>query len=205
MDQTPQEPMAQQADGPVRELRYQISREDYLDFNFSLADEDFHKQRRRSTLMGMVELVIGVLFLVVLLAQGGTNNFALYLILDILLLLFGAYSVVFYKLIFPKQLNKAANKQYDKNEYLHNTIELDLYEDRLLERSGDYENMMGWDEIYGFKETENLLMVMLTQKRCILIPKGQVAGQEDWIRGFFAQKAEEFHLANKKVQKQGKK
>ena len=91
---------------PLAQIRYRITLEQYLDFNRSIAEQNFKKQRRKSVLMGGVEMVVGALFLVSLLAlepqkQQQMPYFSLYLVLGFILILLGVYSVAFYKVIFP--------------------------------------------------------------------------------------------------------
>ena len=112
---------------PLAQIRYRITLEQYLDFNRSVAEQNFKKQRRKSVLMGGVEMVVGALFLVSLLAlepqkQQQMPYFSLYLVLGFILILLGVYSVAFYKVIFPRQLVKSATKQYQKSEYLRGEI-----------------------------------------------------------------------------------
>ena len=151
--------------------------------------------------MGLVEIVIGILFIMVLIAQKNVvENMAFFLILGGLLVLFGAYSVIFYKVVFPKQLTASATKQYQKSEYLRGNILVQFYGDRLFEQSGTYSDSIEWENTEGFRETPTLLQVMLKDTRCILIPKTQVLGQVNELKEMFQKVSEVYNLPYKKVQ-----
>ena len=189
---------------PLAQIRYRITLEQYLDFNRSVAEQNFKKQRRKSVLMGGVEMVVGALFLVSLLAlepqkQQQMPYFSLYLVLGFILILLGVYSVVFYKVIFPRQLVKSATKQYQKSEYLRGEIFVAFYEDHLFEESGTYSDSVNWDKTEGFRETPTMLQVMLSGTRCILIPKKQIAGQVNDLRELFLSVAQKYDLNYQKA------
>ena len=59
---------------PLAQIRYHISLEQYLDFNFSVAEQNYKAQRRKSTIMGAIEIVVGVLFAVSLLMTEETKR-----------------------------------------------------------------------------------------------------------------------------------
>ncbi len=186
---------------PLQTIEYNITLEQFLDFNRSVAEENYHAQKRKSVVMGVVEIIIGILFIMVLIAQKNVvENLTLFLILGALLVLFGAYSVIFYKVVFPKQLTASATKQYQKSEYLRGNILVQFYGDRLFEQSGTYSDSIDWENTEGFRETSTLLQVMLKDTRCILIPKTQVLGQVNELKEMFQKISEVYNLPYKKVQ-----
>ncbi len=178
---------------PLESYSYQITQEEYVGFNFELAEQSFAKQKKKAMIMGCIEIAAALLFLITLIMQPQEKNQTLYLALDVLLLVFGLYSVVFYRIVFPRQLQKAAVKQYEKNEYLQNRIQVDFYEDEVFEKSGDYENTLPYEELHGFEETDTLFKVMLTKTRCILMPKPEIEDHER-LRQLFAELAEKWEL-----------
>lgn len=185
---------------PLQSIEYTITLDQFLDFNRSVAEENFHAQRKKSVVMGMIEICVGALFIIVLLAQKNmVEHLALFLLLGGLLICFGAYSVIFYKIIFPRQLTSSATKQYQKSEYLRGNILVEFYNDRLFEQSGTYSDSINWDETEGFRETPTLLQVMLKDTRCILIPKTQVLGQVNELKELFQKISDVYSLPYKKV------
>ncbi len=186
---------------PLESIEYSITLEQYLDFNRSTAEENFKGQRRKAVTMGIIEMVIGALFVAVLLTQKNAmvEHLNLFIILGAVLVVFGAYSVVFYKVVFPRQLTASAQKQYRKSDYLQGEILVEFYDDRLFEQSGTYSDTVLWENTEGFRETPTMLQVMLQDTRCILIPKTQVLGKVNDLRELFQKKAEEYDLPYKKV------
>lgn len=185
---------------PLQSIEYTITLDQFLDFNRSVAEENYHVQRKKSVIMGIIEICVGLLFIIVLLAQKSkVENIGLFLLLGTLLACFGAYSVIFYKVIFPRQLVSSASKQYQKSEYLRGNILVEFYNDRLFEQSGTYSDSINWEETEGFRETPTLLQVMLKDTRCILIPKTQVLGQVNELKELFQKLSEVYSLPYKKV------
>jgi len=186
---------------PLQTIEYKITLEQFLDFNRSVAEENYHTQKRKSVVMGIIEIIVGLLFIAVLLTQKRVvEHLNLFILLGSLLVFFGAYSVIFYKLIFPKQLTSSATKQYNKSEYLRGEILVKFYGDRLFEQSGTYSDSINWENTEGFRETPTLLQVMLKDTRCILIPKTQVLGQVNELKELFQKISDVYNLPYKKVQ-----
>lgn len=157
----------------ILEINYKIPLEDYLNFNFLTVNQTFKKQKKKAMILGTIELVMGILFLVSTLAMQGKIDLFI-MILNIGLILMGLYSISFYKYFFPKSLKKSAMKQYEKNEYLQNTIHLGFYADKFVEQADDYSNDVFWEDIHSFRKSENLLMIMMSENRCVIIPKNQI-------------------------------
>lgn len=150
--------------------------------------------------MGVIEICVGALFIAVLLTQKSkVEYFNLFLLMGALLICFGAYSVIFYKFVFPKQLTASATKQYQKSEYLRGNILVEFYNDRLFEQSGTYSDSINWEDTEGFRETPTLLQVMLKDTRCILIPKTQVLGQVNELKELFQKLSDVYNLPYKKA------
>lgn len=185
---------------PLQTIEYKITLDQFLDFNRSVAEENYHDQKRKSVVMGLIEIVVGLLTIVVMLVQKRVvDHLSLFITLSSLLIFFGAYSVIFYKLIFPKQLTSSATKQYQKSEYLRGDILVKFYGDRLFEQSGTYSDSIEWENTEGFRETPTLLQVMLKDTRCILIPKTQVLGQVNELKELFQKISEVYNLPYNKA------
>ena len=188
-------------DNPVQTIEYNITLEQFLDFNRSVAEENYHAQKKKSVVMGCIEVIVGLLFIVVLLTQKSmVDHLNLFLILGALLMFFGAYSIIFYKVVFPKQLTSSATKQYQKSDYLRGNILVKFYNDRLFEQSGSYSDTINWEDTEGFRETPTLLQVILKDTRCILIPKTQVLSQVNELKELFQKISKAYNLPYKKVQ-----
>ncbi len=167
---------------PAFVLTLRIQYEDYLEFNQSLSEGAAQKSRRKLTVLGALEAVFGV---VLLLLYFWTDRFGLppYLLMGVILLLFAAYSLTYYKVIYKKLIARAAKKAYDKSEYLHSEIGLRLFGDRIEETCGGETNVVDWLDSDGVYNAENHYLLMLDAGRGIIIPK----------RVFEGERAEAFH------------
>lgn len=168
----------------ILEIKYKIPLEDYLDFNFLTVNQTFKKQKKKAFILGSIELVMGIIFLVSTIAMQGKIDLFI-MILNIGLILMGLYSISFYKYFFPKSLKKSATAQYHKNEYLRNTIHLSFYASKFVEQADDYCNDVFWEDVHSFRKSENLLMIMLSENRCVIIPKKQIPQELNEMQELF--------------------
>ena len=138
------------------------------------------KNRKKTTIIGGVEMALGVV-LFVLTLLGVLPGGALQLLLMVLLIGFGFYSAFYYKLFYEKALVKAVNKQYQKSPFPTVEITLDFYEDRCVERSDGGRMVTKFKNIVGVRTTPSLIMIMVEQKRCLLIPRSEIGDREQQV------------------------
>ncbi len=178
---------------PIFNLKYRISEEEYLYYNHLYASEEFRGKRKKANRTGIMELVIGIaLILVVLFTEFGKQNKGLFSIVAAMGIGLGTYSLLFYKVIFPKSLTKSAKGYYQKSKYLTNEIELNFYNNRLEEKSVETENTYKWHEIESFAKSEKLYFITIKGKRSILIPKNALGDDKYILEEFFETLAEKY-------------
>ncbi len=178
---------------PIFNLKYRISEEEYLYYNHLYASEEFRDKRKKANRTGIMELVIGIaLILVVLFTELGKQNKGLFSIVAAMGIGLGTYSLLFYKVIFPKSLTKSAKGYYQKSKYLTNEIELNFYNNRLEEKSVETENTYKWHEIESFAKSEKLYFITIKGKRSILIPKNALGDDKYILEEFFKTLSEKY-------------
>lgn len=157
-------------------LRFKIPLEDYLTFYRLMTAGDEQKNKKKMTIVGGVEIVIGIIYLIMALT-GVTQSSVFTYIVCLMLLLMGFYGLTYYKYFYQGSLTRSVTKQYDKTPYFHSTMTIDFYPNRSVEHIGDQlvENL--WSRIDSIKVSESAYMIMVDAKRCMLIPKGQIFGQ----------------------------
>ena len=161
---------------PILTLEYTIQPEEYLHFNQYFAKENFQAKKNKTTLVGAIETVVALILLHA--TATGEGQYRLMLILlSAALVACGLYSMLFYTVIFPWSLKNAARKNYEKSDYLKNPIRQDFYPDSLVETSQGVENRFYWNEVSEIRETPILFMLILEEKRTILIPKSGLGDQ----------------------------
>ena len=158
---------------PIYDLVYRITESDYEAFNLALIKKEVEKRKKRSRVLGIFEVIVGVLMLVSMLTAQAKSE-TLYYVLDILLILMGTYSLSFYKFIFPKKLKKASSKNYASNPYLNNDVHVTIYDDSVHEHSFEVDNIVEWDEFSKIQLTSTLLMLILKNNKCIIIPLREI-------------------------------
>lgn len=93
-------------------VSYRLSREDYIKGSLLATRAVRSPGERKAVRNGMSELVLGAGMLGVGVWMKQTNW--IYYLLTALMLGLGIFSLSFYRVIFPKQLERAAGKNYDK-------------------------------------------------------------------------------------------
>lgn len=154
-------------------LKHQIDFDSYLEFNHLMVEDMAAVKKKRTMIMGLIELVVGLLFLCGSLFTGQKTSW-LYPILAVVLVVMGSYGLLFYRFIFPAQLKKAAGKQYQKNEYLQHEVELHFFEDNFREIAAGTDNIVEWSEVERVKYTDSLIVMILSSQRCVIIPKTSI-------------------------------
>ena len=90
------------------------------------------------------------------------------------LILLGIYGMLFYRYVFPSRLKKAAKKQYAGNPYLQNEVEFRFFEDAFREISAETDNTVDWEEVQRILYTDHLIVLMLANRRCVIIPRTSI-------------------------------
>lgn len=162
---------------PLFSLKFRIPLEDYIQFHLVMGAESVKKGRKKTVLIGWVELVFGVVFLAALLAQQIEGSGFFYVVVAIMILM-GLYSILYYRYFYKKSLRRVLTKQHAATPYLQSDILLDFYEDKLTEHVGEQKADTPWESIHEIKSTDSLFLVMLDTKRCLLIPKDQLSPEE---------------------------
>ncbi|MCI8648617.1 MAG: YcxB family protein [Anaerotruncus sp.] len=176
-------PPEQQGDGLEKELtlRYRIGLEDYFQFHKITGAPVIAKNKKKFTLIGGFEVLFGAGFLIYLLVMGENlkqqRNIGISILLAVLMLAMGLYSLTFYRYFYEGALRRTLKKQCAKTPYLQNEICVDLYPNKFVEynEGKEYENF--WRDIFEVRVSDTLFMVMLTATRCLLVPKNSIPEQ----------------------------
>lgn len=162
---------------PLFSLKFRIPLEDYIQFHLVVGAASVKKGRKKTILLGWVEFLFGIAFLVAVLSKKTEGGLFFYVMIAIMIFM-GLYSITYYRFFYQRSLRRVLGKQHAETPYLQNDILLDFYEDKLTEHVGDQQGDTQWDSIKEIKTTDTLLMIMLDAKRCLLIPKSQISPQE---------------------------
>lgn len=159
-------------------LCFRIPMEDYYNFHVIMGTENAKKSKRKTVLLGWVELIFGLGFLVSLLTTQTQGGLFYYFLIAVMIVM-GLYGILFYRFFYPRSMRRAVTRQYEKTPYLQNEVEIDFYANRLIEHVQDKEAVTFWHSIKELRETDALYMVMIENNRCLLIPKSQVGEQKE--------------------------
>lgn len=157
-------------------LTYHIPFEDYVTFQMIMGRESIEKGRKRTILLGSIQLAFGIIYLAALWFMRIPMNGLSWFIVAVLI---GSsiYGLCYYRFFYEKALRKMLKKQYERVTYLRSEITVDFYPNRFIEHVGDQKAETFWHTIQSVRTSENLYMIMLDEKRCLLIPKQEIQAQ----------------------------
>ena len=179
-------------------FKFQVTREDFMDFNLVSINSVTKKSDKKNKLMGVVELVIGVL-LIVYFFTAEIKPPIIYIALGVLLCLFSTVSLIFYPIFFPRALKKSINSAYDKSGYDNVDIELFIDNVRVLEKTSDGEKEHFWKLSNGVTETDNHYLLQLSEKTGMLIAKTTLGDDLSSFDEFLTGVCNHFELMKRRV------
>ena len=169
---------------PIFNLKYRISEEEYVYYNELYASESFRGKKKKANFTGILEFCTGIAIIIFVFFSDFANK-QLIAVLASLLIGLGVYSLLFYRVIFPKSLRKSAIGYYNKSKYMTNEIELKFYNNRMEEKSAETENTYRWNEVESFAKSEKLYFITIKGQRSILISKSSLGDDKYILEEFF--------------------
>lgn len=180
----------------LMELRYRITFEQYFGFQWLLGEKQFKKSIKRNSIMGIVEIGLGAVYLISLIVTGlmgtGLGGVTPY-IMSLLIIGLGVYSLVYYRVMFEKRFRKMLLNQYNRMPYLQNEIVVDLYANHVTEYFEDQAQDSYFYKMKGVRENEKFFIIFLEERRCLLIPKESITPEQtQTITGFLDEVCQNF-------------
>lgn len=172
-------------------MRFRIPLEDYYQFHLIMGRDTLSKGKRKTQLLGLVEFVFGVIFLISLFTTDTQASGFYYFIIAVLIIM-GAYGMLYHKYFYEKSLRRAVVRQYEKVPYLQNEIVIDFYPNKLVEHVQDQHVETFWHTIQEIRISEGLYMIMLAERRCLLVPKSSAGEQKEQFEALLAQVCENY-------------
>lgn len=157
-------------------LNYHIPFEEYVTFQMIMGRESFRQGRKKTILLGSIQLIFGITYLAALWFMRVPMNGVSWFIVAVLIGS-GIYGLCYYRFFYEKALRKILKKQYERVSYLRGEITVDFYPNRFIEYVEDQQAETFWHTIHSVRVSENLYIIMLDEKRCLLIPKQEVKTQ----------------------------
>ena len=153
-------------------LKFHLPLDDYIEFYRVMTADSIDKNKKRMTIMGAIVLVIG-LFLLGTTVAGINPMTPVSMILLLMVFFLGFRSLFYYKLFYDKALIRAVTKEYNKLNYLHAEMVVDFYPNKCVEHVNEQRVETYWHTIHSIRVSSGLYMIMLAERRCLLIPKSQ--------------------------------
>ncbi len=179
-------------------FKFRVTRDDFMQFNLATINAVTKKGDKKNKLMGVVELVIGIL-LIVFYFKATQKQPPIYIAMGVLLCLFSTVSLIFYPIFFPRAIKKSINRAYDKSGY--DNIDIDLFIDnvRIIEKTKEGEKEHFWKTSNGVTETENHFLLQLSDKTGMLIAKSVIGSELSSFDEFLTGVCNHFELVKRRV------
>lgn len=177
-------------------VNFNINAEELYQFQIRMAGDQIEKNKKRSKLVSVIEIGLGLVYLIAMLMGKGPRSF-IQIALIVAIIGMGVYGLVYYKYFFYQSLRKGVEKQHSKTAYFQNEIALDVYPNRCVERFGEKETPNYWHNMLGVINSPDAYYIRLDTKHCLLIPK-RCAGEE--LEPFLRKICEDFEKGWKEWQ-----
>lgn len=185
---------------PVFDFRYTLSEQEYIDFNLMLFERNMAKSRRKTRILGILEVVISALMFVLFFNQEGTS--LLVKIMTFVLFFFGVFSITYYSYLFPKQLKKSVSKTYRESENLKGEFHIRLYDTFVRDTYEGKETDVAFSDIAGVLENDQYLLILLNDIQAFILPKRIFKGDTyDRLSDFLYRKCEEYEKRKQRLAK----
>ena len=153
-------------------LSYDISFEDYLDYNKTISELTVPTNRKRTTGQGIIITILAVLLVLY-------NNFlsdknVWYTLIGVAMTAVGVYISLFYKIVAPKMLYKSVKKAYESDPEGFNNRIVTLAQDYFTDLPDGGYGEIKWDEVSSVLETQTQLLILFPDTRGVIIPKKKV-------------------------------
>ncbi|WP_160210455.1 YcxB family protein [Anaerotruncus colihominis] len=159
-------------------LKFHLPLDDYIEFYRVMTADSIVKNKKRMTIMGAIVVLIG-LFLLGTTIAGINPMTPVSMILLLMVFFLGFRSLFYYKLFYDKALIRAVTKEYKKLNYLHAEMVVDFYPNKCVEHVNEQRVETYWHTIHSIRVSAGLYMIMLAERRCLLIPKSQAGEHRD--------------------------
>ncbi len=157
-------------------VNFNINAEELYQFQIRMAGDQIEKNKKRSKLVSVIEIGLGLVYLVAMLMGKGPRSF-IQIALIVAIIGMGVYGLIYYKYFFYQSLRKSVEKQHARASYFKSDIALDVYPNRCVERFGEQETPNYWHNMLGVINSPDAYYIRLDSKHCLLIPK-RCAGEE---------------------------
>lgn len=155
------------------EINYKINSDNYTNFSKILFKDFLNKQTKKAYITSFFLIIIAVFFAIyIFVAKQYKNCFLDFLISLIFIMSF--YSVLFYKKIFPKVLEKNSKKAYKSTRFYNQDINLKFFENYLIETINNKQVKINFFDITKKQEDDNLI-ILTTSNNYIIINKNVIS------------------------------
>lgn len=151
-------------------LQFSLSFENYYEYNRICSKLKIGKGLRSIFNTGVCMLVAGAVGAAAYFIKLSVEPLLLYV--GVAAAVIGIYMVLYSRLLFKRKLKKQVQKKFEAEDYFKTERTVEIFDDCLLDYSENDEYRAGYSEdLREFIETQNLFVVMVYDRRGIIIPK----------------------------------
>lgn len=155
------------------EINYQVNIQDYINFSHLLFKDFINQKIKKSYISSGVMITVSCcLMIYIFITKQYDKYFVDFLIL--LMTVMSFYSILFYKKIFPKSLEKNSNKAFPNTKFYNQNINLKFFKNYLVETINNNQTEINFNNIIKTQVDDNLI-VFKTNNQYLIIPKNNLS------------------------------
>ena len=168
-------------------LSYDISFEDYLEYNKQIAQLTVPTNKKQTIGQGVIITILAVFLVVYNLFFSDKNLW--YTLIGIVMIIVGLYISPFYKLVAPKMLLKSVKSAYESDQDGVKNRIVTLTDGYFTDLPDSGYGEIKWDEVSSVLETDTQLLILFPDTRGVIIPKKEI--KDDAVYSFLKEKMKE--------------
>lgn len=138
---------------PIHKEKYILSREAYGQFNMDQNKEKIEKNRNNSKITSVIQIIVGVVFLIAMFVTKQSNLFV-FSVFAVVLIVMGVINFKNRPLKYDKQVKESLDRSYENGKYGEYYFDVKFYEDKLTYLVGGNNQELSYSEFLQYFETE---------------------------------------------------
>lgn len=174
---------------PLYAFTYRVDKEGFTELNNILQDRLLSKSRKKTTRLGYAQLLIATAYVIAMVVSNRPIS-SFMMIVAVLIIFTGMYSVLYFPVFFKKKLQKVIDTTFAESEYLNNDITFRFYDTYCEEINFSDSRTMDYTKIAEVLTTEENI-VILVERTGFCFPKTILDGKAEEFVAFLKERIDQ--------------
>ena len=139
---------------PVHKEKYILSKEAFRSFNYDQKKAEIEKNRSNSRISAVIQMLVGVAFIIALLITKQQGLFV-FSVFAVILIAVGAVNFKTRPVKYDRQVSESLDRAYENGRYGECYFDVKFYEDKMTYLVGGNSQELSYREFLQFFDTEN--------------------------------------------------